>query len=250
MSGVLQRVTVLILGLMVLASARPTPLAAMEVTSVQGGCEPSLAHKLIRRASGALERCKATGHVMVHVLPDGTVQRVDADLFAKACLMARMATWHVKMREAKHCVLELLTAQGRKFLKDQAKIAIPAGGSAGRPMVLSTAPAGVDAAAATGKAAGSAAQARAARKAAIVAQRAEKKARTAAKRAEKKAGLAAKRAEKKAALGARKAEKKAALAAKKAERKAKAAARKAALASRKAAKKGTDAKGTPPPAGK
>ena len=87
----------------------PTPLLAMDVTDVQGGCEPSLAHKLVRQASGKLERCGATGQVMVHVAPDGRVEGVDADADAKPCLTGRMAQWRLKMREARHCATATAT---------------------------------------------------------------------------------------------------------------------------------------------
>ena len=105
----------------------------MDVTDVQGGCEPSLAHKLVRQASGKLERCGATGQVMVHVAPDGRVEGVDADADAKPCLTGRMAQWRLKMREARHCTLHLRTESAQRQLQ-QAHEA----GTAGHPVLAST----------------------------------------------------------------------------------------------------------------
>ncbi len=110
-----------ILGLAVLVLSAPA--LAMEVGEVQGGCEPSPVRKLVKLESGKLERCGASGHVVVHVGPDGRLEQVSADYEAKACLTARMATWRLKMKEPRACTLELVSeAAASQFRASQMKL--------------------------------------------------------------------------------------------------------------------------------
>ncbi len=99
------------------ALALPVPALAMEVHEVQGGCEPSLLRKQVLHASAKLERCGATGQVILHVGPDGRVERVSADVDAKSCLGARTADWKIKMKEKTRCTVMLVTAGAKAQLQ-------------------------------------------------------------------------------------------------------------------------------------
>ena len=96
---------ILIVGAVLLA----TPALAMEVQDIQGGCESTMARKLVRQASAKLERCGATGQVILHVSPEGRVEHISSDPDARGCLNARTADWRLKMKEANHCTLHLAT---------------------------------------------------------------------------------------------------------------------------------------------
>ncbi len=113
------------------------PVQAMEVRDVQGGCEPSMAHKLVRQSSAKLERCRATGQVMIHVAPDGRVEHVSSDVDARPCLTARTDAWRFKMKEARRCTLQLWTDAAAKLTKANqeafARPQPPAASQAGAP---------------------------------------------------------------------------------------------------------------------
>lgn len=91
------------------ALVMPTPALTLEIERIQGGCEPAAVRKLVRQSQAKLERCGATGPVVIRVAPDGHVVRVRAEMPARTCLRARTATWQVRMRERAPCVVELAT---------------------------------------------------------------------------------------------------------------------------------------------
>lgn len=227
----------------------PTTLEAMEVSDVQGGCEPSVVHKLVRQASGQLERCGATGQVVLHVSPQGRVAQVASDPSARGCLTARTRDWRIQMKEERHCTVMLLTAAGAAQVRDSRiaaehahpspSVPVPPRPAMLPPTVPPTAnlpyadPPAVAAAKPVPPHRLSHAEKAEARKAALQAKKAAQREKLAAKKAAKKNALAAKKAGKGDALAAKKAE----IAEKRAAQVAKKQAQKAAKAAKLTAKR-------------
>ncbi len=95
--------------LLLLALLIPAPVLAVDVRRIRGGCDVAAVHRLVRQWNSKLARCAATGPVVLHVAPDGRVERVDATPAAKPCWKARTAKWRVPMREAGRCTVEVGT---------------------------------------------------------------------------------------------------------------------------------------------
>jgi hypothetical protein len=181
----------------------PISARAMEVLDIQGACEPTSARKLVRQNSVKLERCGATGGVMLHVSAQGRVEHVSADPDARNCLQARTADWHVQMKEANHCTLHLATDAGLKQTHANVEASTHAHPAVGVTATTLQQPAPTaEKAAKPGRL--SKAAKKAAKAAALAGKKAAKAAAIAAKKAAKAAGIAAKKSGKAAAGAAKK----------------------------------------------
>ena len=203
--------------MLVMVLLLPVSARAMDVVEIQGGCDAAAVRKLVRQNSDKLERCGATGQVILHVSPQGRVEHVRSDPDTRNCLQARTEGWHVQMKEATHCTLHLTT----QAVATQTRANVEANAHA-HPVIGMTPKAGPVAQA-------SPAVAKVEKPAKLSARE-----KLAAKKAAKAAALAAKKAAKAAALAAKKAAKAAALAAKKGGKGEAVAAKKSAAASKQA----------------